>query len=233
MALLTLLRSRSTRAPLAAAGVSFLFFSVFFAPARARAQPGYAPYPPPPPPPPPPPATYYYRESRPAEPAESPSGLALGLDVEAAVPVNAPQLANGNTLGGGDGIKFRIGDQLRISPGFRFTPELGYGYDHLFATDTIGNAYSWDMNRMFFGARIAFGRFLVPSFYGHVGYGWRTTGDPSVQAADGVAFDLGGALDVRLFRMIQLGVHAEWATIDAQPYAPEWVAIGLHADLAF
>jgi hypothetical protein len=44
--------------------------------------------------------------------------------------------------------------------------------------------------------------------------------------------EFGGALDLRIIRQSQFGLHAEWVTIDAQPYAPEWVAMGAHVDLA-
>ena len=229
--------ARVTLAALVAAGAAL---ALVLAPRTAGAQ-VYAPYPPPPPPPPPPPGVYappppgeplppryYYRR----EP-ERFSALALGVDLEGAVPVNTSRLVDGNNLTGGGGVKVRIGDQLRLAPGLRFTPEVGYGYEHLYASDDIGNAYSWDTSRLLVGARLAFGYFFVPSIYGHAGYGWRTTGDPSLPSAGGAAFDVGGAFDIRVLRQFQFGVHLEWATIDAQPYAPEWVAMGGHIDLAF
>jgi hypothetical protein len=89
------------------------------------------------------------------------------------------------------------------------------------------------MHRVFAGARISFGRVVVPTLYAHVGYGWRDTSDPTVPEANGIAFDVGGALDVRLVPQFAIGVHVEYATIDAHPYAPQWVALGVHADLAF
>jgi hypothetical protein len=210
---------------IAAAGASI---AVLFAPSVARAQ--YVQYAAPPPPPPPP----YYREYR--EPREPISAFALGLDLEGVLPVNPPQLADGTNLNGGGGVKVRVGEQIRFSRWLRFTPEAGYGYDHLSASNdnggTYGVAYSWDMNRVFGGARLAFGHFVVPSVYGHVGYGWRTTSEPTVVAANGTAVDVGGALDFRIIRQFQFGLYGEWVTIDAQPYAPEWVAIGAHVDLA-
>jgi hypothetical protein len=190
---------------------------------EARAQRYYVTYGPPPPPGP----RYYYSERDPVY------ALALGVDFEGAIPVNVPQFLDGNNLEGGVGIKARIGEQIRLRYGMRITPEAGYGYDHLFAKDDIGDAYTWDMHRLFGGVRLAFGRILVPVIYAHVGYGWRTTGDPTVPTADGVAFDVGGALDLRVVPHFGIGVHAEYATIDAQPYAPEWVAIGMHADVTF
>ena len=67
---------------------------------------------------------------------------------------------NGNDLSGGGGFKVRLGAQFR-APGIRFTPEIGYGYDHLFANDDQGDAYAWDLHRVFAGARVGFGHFLV------------------------------------------------------------------------
>ncbi|MGA2449594.1 MAG: hypothetical protein ABTD50_13000 [Polyangiaceae bacterium] len=201
---------------------------------------GYGPAGPPPPPPygygPPPPYVYgpppppRYRYSR-YDP-EPPYAFVLAVDFEGAIPVNAPQLG-GNTLTGGGGIKLRFGEQIRLQGGVRITPELGYGYDHLFASDDAGDAYSWDFHRLFGGARLSFGRFLVPVIYGHIGYGWRVTGDPSVPQEGGLALDVGGALDLRVIPHFGIGVHIEYATIDAQDYAPQWIATGLHADLTF
>ena len=82
---------------------------------------------------------YYY------SPTREQGGLALGVDLEGAIPVNVPQVS-GNNLTGGGGAKFRIGEQFHF-PGFRFTPEVGYGYDHLFANDDQGNSYAWDLHR--------------------------------------------------------------------------------------
>jgi hypothetical protein len=200
----------------------------------------YAPAPPPPPPPnvyvyrapPPPPGyyaapppRYYYRDPEPMY------AFAIGADLEGAVPVNLPRFADGNNLQGGAGAKIRIGEQIRFR-GIRFTPEGGYAFDHLFANDDAGDSYSWDMHRVFAGARLSFGHILVPTLYAHVGYGWRTTGDHTVPDASGLAVDAGAALDLRLIPQFSIGVHAEYATIDAQPYAPQWVALGVHVDLA-
>lgn len=159
------------------------------------------------------------------------AAFAVGFDVEGAVPINVPQV-NGNDLNGGGGFKVRVGEQLHF-PGLRFTPEIGYGYTHLFASDDQGNAYAWDLHRAFAGARLAFGHFLVPVIYGHVGYGWRATGDPDVPSAGGITYDLGGALDLHVIPHFGIGAHIEYGQIDSQPYTPEWVAFGLHADLVF
>ena len=180
------------------------------------------------PPPPPRRRAYYYYEDR--EPLYA---LSLALDVEGAIPVNLPRFLDGNNVQGGGGFKARLGEQIRAGYGVSITPEVGYGYDHLFASDAIGNAYSWDMHRAFGGVRLSFGRILVPVVYGHVGYGWRNTGDPTVPQAQGVAWDVGGALDLHLVPRFGFGAFAEYAGIDAQPYAPQWVALGLHANVLF
>jgi hypothetical protein len=191
----------------------------------------YAPPPPPPqPPPPPPPPGYYYAPRAQPVAFEEPFALVIAADLEGAVPVNMPQL-DGNALQGGGGFKVRVGEQIRLARGLRLIAEGGYAFDHLFASDDIGDSYSWDMHRVFGGARLSFGRFLAPVLYAHLGYGWRLTGDPSVPQTGGLALDVGAGLDLRFWRHLVLGVHVEYATIDAQPYIPEWVALGGHLEV--
>jgi hypothetical protein len=160
------------------------------------------------------------------------SQLDLAFDGEGAVPLMDRRFQSGNDLTGGGGFKVRVGDQIRF-PRLRFTPEVGYGFDHLFATDNANIQYAWDMHRVFTGARIGFGHFVVPTFYAHVGYGWRDTGDPTVAQASGVAFDTGFALDFHVVPHFGFGGYGEYAMIDAEPYTPRWLALGLHADVAF
>lgn len=160
------------------------------------------------------------------------SGFNLGFDLEGAAPVATPRFDSGNNLSGGGGFKVRLGDQIRL-PRLRITPEGGYAFDHLFATDDFGNGYAWDMHRLFGGVRLAFGRVVTPGFYGHLGYGWRDTGDPTVAAAGGLAFDAGFFLDIHVIPGFGFGGHAEYVTIDAEPYTPQWIAFGLHADFVF
>jgi hypothetical protein len=176
---------------------------------------------------------YVVEESREPEVYEGRSSLDLAFDGEGAVPLMDRRFQSGNDLSGGGGFKVRVGDQIRF-PGLRFTPEVGYGFDHLFATtDNQTFSYDWDMHRLFAGARIGFGHVVVPTFYAHVGYGWRDTADPTVASASGVAFDAGFALDFHVVRHFGFGAHIEYAAIDAQPYTPQWMALGLHADVAF
>jgi hypothetical protein len=175
---------------------------------------------------------YVVEEREPPEYYEGRSSLDLAFDGEGAVPLMDRRFQSGNDLSGGGGFKIRVGDQIRF-PRLRFTPEIGYGYDHLFATDNQTFSYAWDMHRAFAGARVGFGRIVVPTFYAHVGYGWRDTGDPTVAQASGVAFDMGFALDFHLVPHFGFGGHVEYAAIDAEPYTPQWLALGLHADIAF
>lgn len=156
----------------------------------------------------------------------------VGIDGEGAVPLSAPVPLSGNNLSGGGGFKIRFGEQFRFAR-VRIIPEVGYAYDHLFATDDIGDAFAWDMHRVFGGLRVGFGRVIVPGFYAHLGYGWRDTGDPTVRDEEGVAFDVGAMLDIHVVPRLGFGAHAEYATIDAQPFAPHWLALGLHVDIVF
>ena len=162
------------------------------------------------------------------------SALALGFDFEGRCRLNAPQLSpTGTTWPVETGIKFRIGDQLRLAPGFRFTPEVGVrlrpplrerqprqrvlaGHEpHVRRGATRVRLLPRPEHLRPHRIRMAHDRGSLP--FKHP-MELRSTS--------------GGALDLRLFRSFQFGFHVEWATIEAQPYAPEWVAMGLHIDLA-
>jgi hypothetical protein len=54
-----------------------------------------------------------------------------------------------------------------------------------------------------------------------------------VATASGLAFDGGFALDLHFIPHLGLGAHVEYAMIDAQPFTPHWLALGIHGDLAF
>jgi len=183
-------------------------------------------YGPAPPPPPPPRYVYYYE-------VESPYAFVLAGDLEGAIPVGVSRFIDGRDLASGIGFKLRVGEQIRVHSGFRVTPEFGYGYDHLFAANDTNNFDAWDMHRVFGGVRLSFGHVVAPVIYGHIGYGWRVTGDPAVSNEGGLAFDFGGALDFRIVPHFSFGPHIEYVTVDAQHYGPEWIAIGAHADIKF
>ena len=179
-------------------------------------------------------ADRYYVVVREEDPYEPRSAFNLGFDLEGAAPLATPRFPSGNDLSGGGGFKVRFGDEIRLRR-VRVVPEGGYAYDHIFATDDLGNAYDWDMHRLFGGVRVMFGHIVTPGFYVHLGYGWRSTGDPSIppSAGGGLAFDAAFLLDVHITPHFALGGHIEYVTIDAQPYVPQWLAFGLHADITF
>jgi hypothetical protein len=219
----------SSRSALALAGISALVCAgVALTPETAHAQGVYVYGPPPPPPPPPPRYGYGYGYYDP----EPPQALALGLDLEGAVAVNVPTLDNNNVQDGG-GFKLRVGEQFRIAPRLRITPEVGYSYTHLFGSDDLGDSFDWEMHRIFVGARLSFGHFLAPALYGHVGYGWRVDGAPDVPQQGGLTWDVGGALDLRVIPHLGLGIHVEYDELDLSTAAPGWVAFGAHADVIF
>src|SRR5580704_4332363 len=75
---------------------------------------------------------YVVEESRnPPEYYEARSSLDLAVDGEGAVPLMDRRFQSGNDLSGGGGFKVRVGEQIRM-PRLRVTPEIGYGFDHLF-----------------------------------------------------------------------------------------------------
>jgi hypothetical protein len=160
------------------------------------------------------------------------AGVALGADIDGAAIVSQPRPLSGTSLAGGTGFKARLGGQLHV-PFIRVTPELGYGYMHVFTTNDVGSAYDWNTHRVYGGVRLGVGEIVVPTVYSHLGYGWRVTNDPTVPSANGLAFDAGIALDFRIIPHLGFGAHAEYAMIDSTPFVPQWLGFGLHADLVF
>ncbi|HLK41143.1 MAG TPA: hypothetical protein VKU41_30540 [Polyangiaceae bacterium] len=157
-------------------------------------------------------------------------GLDIGAGAEGAAVVDTPHTTSGNSLGGGTGFKVRLGSQFHV-PLVRLTPELAYGYEHFFAVDDTGTTFDWNTHRIMGGIRLGLGELIVPNLYGHLGYGWRSTADPTVPSAGGLAFDAGVALDLHLIPHLSFGPHVEYAMIDASPFVPQWLALGVHADL--
>jgi hypothetical protein len=147
------------------------------------------------------------------------NGTEIAVDADGAVPVNT------RLLSGGGGFGLRLGEEIHF-PLLRLTPEIGYGYMHLFARDAPSD---WTTHRVVGGLRLGLGELLVPFVFVHAGYGWRATPDNSY-GGDGLAVDAGAGLDVNL-GFISLGGHAGYATIGAQPSSPQWVILGLDAAL--
>ncbi len=160
----------------------------------------------------------------------------LGIDGDATAIVS-PASSDTNLNNYGAGFKLRFGDQFRLRYGLRLTPEVGWAFDHLFPAGS-SDAAPWNMNRVFAGARLGFGRFVVPTLYAHAGIGFRTLGTGPTMGAlgqntTGIAFDAGVAVDFYLTRHFAIGPHFEVVDIDTQPSNPQWLAFGAHADIVF
>jgi hypothetical protein len=158
----------------------------------------------------------------------------LGIDGDA-TNIVSPASTDTNLADYGAGFKLRFGDQFRLRYGIRLTPEVGWAFDHLFPAGAAADQ-PWNMNRVFAGARLGFGRWIVPTLYAHAGVGFRTVGGPAsylVQNATGVTFDAGVAVDFYLTRHFAIGPHFEFVSIDATNQPPQWLAYGAHADIIF
>ena len=81
------------------------------------------------------------------------SGTEIGVDVDGALPVNT------SLLNGGGGFGIRLGEEFHV-PLLRLTPEVDYGYMHLFASQAPSD---WTTNRIQGGLRHGPGERVVPS----------------------------------------------------------------------
>jgi Outer membrane protein beta-barrel domain len=163
----------------------------------------------------------------------------LGIDGDATALMSSNHTQdNLSTLG--SGLKIRFGDRFRLRGGIELTPEVGYAFDHVFAAN---QGIPENMNRIFAGARLGFGRWVVPTIYAHVGYGFRSVSENGTIATDaslssnGFTFDTGVAVDFRVARHLSIGPHAEYVFIDAPSAgalsSPQWLAFGGHIDFLF
>ena len=160
----------------------------------------------------------------------------LGLDGDAtALMAPSPTQNNLSTLG--SGFKVRFGDHLRWRGGLNLTPEVGYAFDHIFAAN---QGTPENMNRIFAGLRVGFGKYVVPTLYGHIGYGFRSVSTNNtvlenagiVPSSNGLALDTGVAVEFRIAQHLEIGPHAEFVYIDV-PNAPQWLAFGGHLNFIF
>ena len=160
----------------------------------------------------------------------------LGIDGDANALVSSDAGPNNlSTLGGG--FKVRFGDTFHFRHGLHLTPEVGYAFDHVFPENA---GQPENMNRIFAGLRVGFGRFVVPTLYARIGYGFRSVSDNNtlgqnagiVPSSNGLALDTGVAVDFRVARHLSIGPHAEFVYIDV-PDSPQWLAFGGHLDFIF
>jgi hypothetical protein len=172
----------------------------------------------------------------PKEAHAGPGTFDLGLDGDANA-MFAPDPTKNNLSTLGTGFKLRFGDQFRLMYGIKLTPEVGYAFDHVFSANA--EAVPENYNRIFAGARIGVGKWVVPTLYAHVGVGFRSDGTgPTTASAStqGFAFDTGVAVEFRLAKHLSLGPHAEYVFIDtpvAGLAAPQWITFGGHIDILF
>lgn len=150
------------------------------------------------------------------------AGTELGVDFDGALPVDSH-----GTLDGGGGFGVRLGHQIHL-PAVRLTPELDYGYMHLFGADGWPDVTT---HRIQGGLRLGIGEILVPFAFVHAGYGWRVSSLP-VTGGGGLAVDAGVGLDVSL-GPLSVGGHVGYASIAVDPNDPKWVILGLDGAIVF
>jgi len=150
--------------------------------------------------------------------------------------------ANLSTLG--TGFKVRFGDHFGYRNGWVLTPEVGFAYDRIFPSSGSGNGNvinvggAENMERVFAGLRVGFGRFVMPTLYGHVGYGFQSISLPGGQlgsavGTNGVTMDVGVAVEFRVARHLSFGPHVEYVDMVQSVGTPQWLAIGGHLDFLF
>jgi hypothetical protein len=139
------------------------------------------------------------------------------------------------------GFRVRAGWRFDLGP-IWLLPELGGGYDHeRFAAPGDPGV---SLPRAFGGLRggvslpVAPALRLEPAVFGHLGWAWYVTDAPM----DGLAADVGAALDLRFLQRFIVGVHLGYDVVTTKPtvagpppsskqvtLADGWVAYGLHA----
>jgi Outer membrane protein beta-barrel domain len=158
----------------------------------------------------------------------------FGIDGDAnALLAPSPSQYNLSTFG--SGLKLRFGDHFHFRGGLNLTPEVGYAFDHVFADN---NQTPENMNKFFAGVRVGFGKWVVPTVYGHIGYGFRSVSNggldqaSTVPSSNGLALDTGVAVEFRVARHLTLGPHVEFDYMDV-PNSPQWLTFGGHLDFIF
>ncbi len=122
-----------------------------------------------------------------------------------------------NTLGGEDprrsalydvGFRIRAGWRFDLGP-FFIVPEVGFGYDvERYTSNDIQFVTNDTLIRVLGGARAGWSFPLLPALrfepaiYGHLGYARNIHAD-----TNGLANDVGLALDLRFFKLLTVGAH--------------------------
>ncbi|MFZ5895759.1 MAG: hypothetical protein ACOY0T_32175 [Myxococcota bacterium] len=147
----------------------------------------------------------------------------LGVDLEAAFPVDVPDASSG--WGGG----VRFGNEWNLVL-IKLTPEIQGNY-HAFGGGSDAKQFG-----VMAGGRLGVGLLLQPSVFAHAGvghFGYRTaTVDVSHTS---LAYDVGLALDVTALPLIDFGAHASVNGVagnaDTDPF--NWYALGGHVAFSF
>jgi hypothetical protein len=171
--------------------------------------------------------------------AAGPGRFDLGVDGDLTALMH-PNASQNNLSTLGTGFKLRFGDRIGLRYGWVITPEVGFAYDRLFpatgSNSVVDVSGAQNMERVFGGVRVGFGRYVIPTFYTHIGYGFQevTTinGIGTVPNSNGATFDAGVAVEFRLARHLSLGPHVEYVYMDV-PGTPQWLAFGGHLDFLF
>jgi hypothetical protein len=145
----------------------------------------------------------------------------VSLDVEAAFPSS-----EAHDTGWGAGA--RLGHAWNLSI-LALTPELGGSY-HAFGGSPGATAFDGVV-----GARFGINFIVQPSVFAHLGvghFGYATgAGDVS---QTGLMYDVGGALDLTLVPVIDVGAHAAYSRIAGDSSADfAWVDVGAHITFTF
>jgi opacity protein-like surface antigen len=164
--------------------------------------------------------------------------IALGGDFDVGLPV--AQSTAVNYMSTGAGFDVRLGYRFRIPyQPLWVTPELAAGF-----TDLSANVI-----RVRPGVRVAFGNFVIPYVYTHVGFGWTSydtlgtadrVGKAALLSAGGFAFDAGAGVDFAVLRRLTVGAHLGYnvvgvGQVDAGDpgWNAKWINVGLNATFHF
>jgi len=145
----------------------------------------------------------------------------LSLDVEAAFPTHAAHDT-------GWGVGGRLGHAWNLSI-LALTPELGGSY-HAFGGSPGASAFDGVV-----GARFGINFIVEPSVFAHLGVGHfdYATGAGDVSRT-GLMYDVGGALDLTLVPVVDVGAHAAYSQIAGDGSGDfAWVDVGAHVTFTF
>jgi hypothetical protein len=168
-----------------------------------------------------------------AAPRRARAEIAIAGDFDVDLPVG--QSMAQTYLATGAGFDVRLGYRFRIPyQPLSITPEVAGGYTDLSA----------HIIRVRPGVRVAYGRFVMPYAFVHLGYGWASfdpLGTSDMRAVPfvntgGFAFDTGAGVDFAVLRRLHVGAHLGYNILDlgavdtrTLPFKAKWINLGLNA----